>query len=230
MALFAWLFLSAGLCMAQQQLTVLLKKGAVLRGEMVNYEFGDTLYMVLEKSDKVLRIPDSEIRKIRFHKADYGVDFDQKKWILNTGLSFLPGSTSTGLSASQAFSYRLKGNLFTGVAVAAENYYLNDGSNVFPVLGCVKYYFSDKVASPFVDMRMGYGLSFPNERVGQALAKGGMHFNPRVGLRFGSRYLYTELHLGLKFQNLTYQYAFVDRKDDYEIVIRRLDAGISFTF
>lgn len=214
----------------QEQIAVYLKKGTVLKGEMVSYSYGDTLKMLVGVAKKEISLPEDAIEKIKFYGQHLKSAFNEKNWLYTSKLALLPGSTDTGLGISQMVSKKLVRGLFGGVAVGVDNYYLGPGFNVYPVTGSLKYYGSNEIVSPFIEMRTGYGLAFSAERQGQALAKGGLHLNPSMGLRFGSRFLYTELSIGLKFQRLSYLYAFVDHTNDYDVLVRRFEAGLSFTF
>lgn len=215
---------------AQEEVTVYLHKGSVVKGKFLSYQYGDSLKLAYGPEKHLIVIPEDAIRKIKFEKAEGSSDFGEKKLIYTTRLSLLPGSTATGLGLTQMAAYRLNKTLIAGASLGVENYYVDAGFNVFPLCGFIRKYGKNKIASPYAEMKMGYGFVFSDESSGQAVAIGGLQLNPSVGLRFGSRYLYTEIFVGLKFQNLYYQYAGTDSVSEYDIQARRLETGISFTF
>jgi len=225
-------FILFGVCFlhAQEKVTVYLNKGSVVRGKFISYKYGDSLKLAYGPENHLIVVPEDAIRKIKFEKEEGPSDFGDKKMIYTTRISLLPGSTATGLGLTQMAAYSLNKTLIAGASLGVENYYVDAGYNVFPLCGYIRKYGMNHIASPYVEMKMGYGFVFSDESSGQAVAIGGLQLNPSVGLRFGSRYLYTEIFVGLKFQNLYYQYAGRDSVSEYDIQARRLETGISFTF
>ena len=230
LATLSFAFLSITFLHAQEEVTVYLHKGSVVKGKFLSYRYGDSLKLAYGPENHLIVVPEDAIRKIRFEKQDGSSDFGDKKLIYTSRLSLLPGSTATGLGLTQMAAYRLNKSFIAGAAIGVENYYVDDGFNVFPLCGFIRKYGKNHIASPYAEMKMGYGFVFSDESSGQAVAKGGLQLNPSVGFRFGSRYLYTEIFVGLKFQNLYYQYAGIDTISEFDIQARRLETGMSFTF
>ncbi|MBP7644841.1 MAG: hypothetical protein KA767_15970, partial [Saprospiraceae bacterium] len=61
-------------------------------------------------------------------------------------------------------------------------------------------------------------------------ANGGKHFNPIIGYRIGGSGMMVEITGGLKFQKLDYQFISTTEVSDYDILVKRAQLGINFTF
>jgi hypothetical protein len=69
-------------------------------------------------------------------------------------------------------------------------------------------YFLPKKISPYYALKIGYGFALKNIPNGEIDAKGGFHFSPELGVRFGGKSVNYYLGLEYKLQNVTYTTTF----------------------
>ncbi len=227
-----WFFLLLTLIISNfavsaQKVKVELVKGHRLQGDIISYTYGDTLHLMVN-GQYPIKIPESEIKAINFPSQKKNDSFIAKKWLNTTRLAMDIGATANSPSFSHTLSKRIFSNinLFGGIGIGIDNYYLSDLYNVVPIYGSIKYYFIKQRFSPFIDIRYGYGLPWPFEDS----ANGGKHFNPIIGYRFGGSGLMGEIKGGLKFQKLDYQFISTTEVSNYDILIKRAQVGLNFTF
>lgn len=100
----------------------------------------------------------------------------------------------------------------------------------YPIFLSGKLYLRDKVLSPFLQMNLGYAFAQANEDFGITNAEGGLMYNPRVGVEFGSKYLSANIFAGMKFQKLAYDFIVWNGEIRETKNHRRIEVGASFIF
>ncbi|HOY11751.1 MAG TPA: hypothetical protein PLY70_01370 [Saprospiraceae bacterium] len=210
-----------------QKVSVELLKGNKIEGIIISYTYGDTLHLMVN-GQYPIKIPESGIKAITFPNQKKHDTFSSKKWLNTSRVAMDFGATSNSPSFSHTVSKRLFSNinLFAGVGIGIDNYYLSDLYNVIPIFGSIKYYFIKQRFSPFIDIRYGYGQPWPFEDS----ASGGKHFNPIIGYRIGGSGMMVEITGGLKFQKLDYEFISATEVSEFDILVKRAQLGLNFTF
>ena len=111
-----------------------------------------------------------------------------------------------------------------------DNYYKEDGYNIFPVFVEAKSYLLTENRTPFVALRVGYAFTSADEEIGQINAEGGWMINPSVGYRLSASEFILDIFVGVKIQESLYEYRDFDVRIVDEITFKRMDIGIGFMF
>ena len=214
---------------AQQKATVELLKGSIFEGEIVKYQYGDTLFLLIDKGI-VIKFPESTIKELSFNKNKTTHLYNPKKLLNSTRFALDMGETKNGFSLSHTIYLMAFSNFYYGVGGGIDNHYGEENYNVFPIFGASRYYLLKRRISPFLDVKVGYGMAFKQLRNNLIDANGGFHFNPTFGYRFGTKYFASELTFGVKIQKVDYLYQSAQESIEYNILVKRLQVGFNFTF
>ena len=193
---------------------VYLKDGSSISGDILQYVIGGNLTLETEGSTRIL-IPSGKIASIvDGDTVIYGKTKDKKqskklkertplasdKWYFDWENKAYVNNNDGGLGISLSYLYQWRHYLSAGVGVGYDNYNNNIARSIVPVFTQVRSYIKDAPNSPFVDVKLGYGISANNsERVYEA--QGGFYGQTMAGIRFGSGGFRTTLGLGIQLQN-----------------------------
>jgi hypothetical protein len=221
-------FLSA---QSKESVKVQLENGHTLVGELVDY-IPEVAVTIRFGGGNILEIPMSDIKKLDMEglKLKRPYTFRERGWYNRSSISALTGESGTGISINHTVSYHLNRLLGIGIGVGIDNYYKEDGYNIFPVYGEVKSFFLKKNETPFASLRVGYTFAGPDEEIGQIEASAGYMVNPALGYRLSGGGFMVDLTVGVKIQKSDYEYLSGDAKVTDNITYRRVEIGMGFMF
>ncbi|CAN5118459.1 hypothetical protein BH23BAC3_BH23BAC3_35170 [soil metagenome] len=113
------------------------------------------------------------------------VNEDATGFYNRTGTDLLLGSSSSTARFYTINGYRFNQQVSAGLGVGYVPY--NDPIGLISIFADLNYIFSDRDVSPFLFLRMGYGLStHADEDVHIEEHEGGIMINPGLGLQFST--------------------------------------------
>ncbi len=205
------MFALSTITMVSAQDTVYLKNGEPISGKIIQYVIGDNLTVETE-SGTIIIIPNNEITSIvEGDKVLYGKAHKTKtpktrtplasdKWYFNWENKAYVNNNNGGLGISLSYLYQWRHYLSAGVGVGYDNYNNNIARSIVPVFTQVRSYLKHAPNSPFVDLKLGYGISANNsERVYES--QGGFYGQTMAGIRIGNGGFRTTLGIGIQLQN-----------------------------
>jgi len=195
--------------LASQDLVV-LKRGEPISGKLIKYEIGGYAVVQTEK-DAQIYIPSTSIKSIledgehlygktkpKAQKIREPLAVDQ--WYFDWENKLYLNNNDAGVGISLSYLYQWKHFLAAGVGVGYDNYNFNEIRSFVPIFIQARSYAKDAHKSPYVDVKLGYGLASSNSQ--QIISnRGGFYNQTSVGLRFGSGGFRTTVGIGLQFQN-----------------------------
>jgi len=190
---------------------IILKDGNSIEGKMLKYVIGS--YVVVQtEGDTQVQIPTKSIKSILDDGALlYGKTKKVKqlkersplpidKWYFSWENKLYPNNTDSGLGISLSYLYQWKHYLAAGVGVGYDNYNFSRIRGFVPVFIQARSYVKDAYKSPFIDVKVGYGMV--GNKSEQVISNtGGLYNQTSVGLRFGSGGFKTTVSLGIQVQN-----------------------------
>ncbi len=101
------------------------------------------------------------------------------------------GYIETGRGISFSMGYRFSKNMILGAGLGLDTYEFAIEKALIPIFAEYRYEFLNKSFTPFINIRGGYAALHPvinnNFFWGGGTSKGGLNFNPSVGVRLASR-------------------------------------------
>lgn len=205
------IFALSTITMLSAQDAVYLKNGDQVSGKIKQYVIGTNLTLET-KGGAVIIIPNDEISSIvegdnilygntqKLKTPKERTPLASDKWYFNWENKAYVNNNSGGLGISLSYLYQWRHYLSAGVGVGYDNYNNNAARSIIPIFTQVRSYLKDAPNSPFVDMKLGYGLSASNsERVYES--QGGFYGQTMVGIRVGNGGFRTTFGLGIQLQN-----------------------------
>ncbi len=224
---------------------VILKDSSVIRGRLLNYEYGEKVIVRLG-SGRILNIEAYHLDRImpyRDYKAKYrkrkparSYSFRERGWFGDVAVATYHGGTLgepvLGGGVSGVIGLRWNRWLETGIGVGYERYTLNDFFRVVPVFARIRGYMLTRKVSPFYQLEAGYGKSLKKRSEAIIEGGGGALVHPSIGLRLGgSSGLNTYLDLGYRFQWASYTQEEVwDAVTKQDLVFQRLTFRFGLVF
>jgi hypothetical protein len=210
-----------------------LKDGSRLNGKIIKYDGVNSVVFVLAGGDTI-QFDQKMIKKISMYTSSFHEEepfhLKSPNYYIRAQLSLLFSKENKGASLSISSGAQINHWYSAGLGVGIDNYYLNEGFDIIPVFGEMKFSLFKKNTSPYIGLRSGYGFKSADESVGQTAAKGGWFFNPVFGYRLGASKPFIDLFAGAKFQSLTYSVIESSSSSEFDIKFRRYDFGIGITF
>lgn len=202
---------------------VWLKDGSKLRGTILKWELERGMDFKLLTGAEIV-IPKNEIQRVMqditlregseketntYVRPPRVYAFKEKGWYQNTSV-FLNISFSGGAGIHHAMGYRFSRLLGVGIGSGIETHDFDAIRNIIPVYAEARGFLLPKKITPYYALKIGYGIAL-KERFfegpsGSANAKGGFHFSPEFGVRFGAGDVSYYLGLEYKIQNASYTY------------------------
>lgn len=196
---------------------VWLKDGSKLTGTIIKWDLENGMDFQLLTGAMVV-IPKADIDKVmqdtqysdasRRTREPYVREpkeyaFKEEGWYHNTS-GFLNVSFMGGAGIHHAMGYRLNRMLGIGLGTGIETHDFTRVRNIIPVYAEVRGFFLPKKISPYYAVKFGYGFGLNDAQSGTTNAKGGLHFSPEIGVRFGGQDVSYYLGIEYKIQNATF--------------------------
>jgi hypothetical protein len=216
---------------------LLLKNGSILYGKVLKFNGSDTLEFAL--SDKYTmtfygKQVSKTVKKVVMHgeekKSSEIFQFADPGLYFRTQLSLLYSKPNNGYSLSVSGGYSVKPWLSLGIGGGIDNYYAEEGYDMYPVFAEARVYFYKKNLTPYFAMRSGYAFASPDEDRGQIQAQGSWFYNPVLGLRLGGGKPHVDLFAGVRLQSAFYETLTSQFRSEREIDFRRYDFGVGINF
>jgi len=234
-----YLFLFAGtlflfpmilLAQAETEDVVYLKNGGILRGEIIeNHEndhlkikvTGQNVFVVM--MDDVENISSSEISVQRLYEV--------AGYMNRTGMEFLHSYGGSTFRFTMVNGYRFNSHFSAGIGFGITPY--NDPLTLVPVFLDLKMRFLKTDSSPYLFLKAGYNFSVHyDDDVELQDHKGGLLFNPGVGLHFiRSSGVGLYFQAGYNIDNSYYEFeGWWPQTVENELSFRRLSVGMGLSF
>ena len=200
---------------------VYLKNGSILRGEITEKTselvkikiLGGSLFVFqmeevkeIEREEKEY-IEDPSERK-RLKKIKRPLTFRTSGWYNVTTQGFLPGINAfsearLGFTLHHVIGYQFNNKVAVGAGMGLDVYGLFDGEAVFNYYVDYRGYLTEKSATPYYGLALGYGKVIPSWQFFDI--KGGAYIQPAIGIRCKSRKkAHFIIEYGLKMQKASY--------------------------
>ena len=195
---------------------VYLKDGSKLIGKILKWEMERGMEFQLSTGATIL-IPKSDIKNVsqntapKVDQAEIRIEeprvrtpkvysFREKGWYHTTS-GFINFSFQGGAGVHHAMGYRFNRLLGVGLGTGIETHDFDFKRNFIPVYAEARGFLLPKKITPYYALKIGYGFALKDEINGTVAAKGGFHFSPEVGVRFGAGEVSYYLGLEYKLQN-----------------------------
>lgn len=184
--LFLLLFIPASILSAQENRNsedvVYFKNGSIIRGEIIEQNGSESL-RIRTVGRNVLVVRLDEVREIKREEIPDKKYYKEKGYVNLTGMSILPGGSTSTASFQMVNGYQFNSRLSAGIGIGFVLY--NDPLNLVPLFLDIKYKFKEANSTPFVFFKSGYSFSvLPDENMEVESHRGGFMMNPGVGLQF----------------------------------------------
>ncbi len=209
---------------------VYFKDGSILRGEIIEQNGNESL-KIKTVGRNVIVVMLEEVKEIRKEEVPGKQYFKEKGYVNLSGVSILPGGSTSTPSFQMINGYQFNSQLSAGIGIGFVLY--NDPLNLMPLFLDIKYKFLEANTTPFVFFKSGYSFSIlPDESMEVESHRGGFMMNPGVGLQFdtsGGFGIY--FSAGYNLDNSSFeQEGFNGRIIVNDISYRRLLLGFGLTF
>lgn len=196
---------------------VWLKDGSKLTGTILKWELVRGMEFQL-LTGAIIIIPKSDINRVMQDTPYVSYDrrgrepyfrepkvyaFKEDGWYHNTS-GFINVSFMGGAGIHHAMGFRFNRMLGLGLGTGIETHDFNRVRNIVPVYAEARGFFFPKKISPYYAVKLGYGFALTDQLSGTTEAKGGIHFSPELGVRFGAGDVSYYLGLEYKIQNATF--------------------------
>lgn len=200
---------------------VWLKDGSTLSGTILKWELARGMEFKL-MTGALINIPKSEIAKVYQGVPYSAADFQyysgkrsgprpyafKETGLYNTFSIFLNFSQSGGIGVHYSIGHKFSRLLGVGIGTGIESHDLNRVRDIIPLYVEARGYFFQKKITPYYALKIGYGFALNSIPNGVFDTKGGFHFSPELGVRFGGKSVNYYLGMEYKLQNATFTSTF----------------------
>jgi hypothetical protein len=196
---------------------VWLKDGSKLSGTILKWELARGMEFKLITGAEMV-IPKEEIAKVyqdipfsnpyqenypHYPKSERPFTF-REEGLYNTFSVFLNFSENGGAGIHYSMGHRFSRMLGVGMGIGIESHDFFNSRGIVPIYAEARGFFTPEKISPYYALKIGYGFALRDELDGTIEAKGGFHFSPELGVRFGGRSVNYYLGLEYKLQNASF--------------------------
>lgn len=197
---------------------VWLKDGSKLSGTILKWELARGMELKLI-TGAIVNIPKEEIVKVYqdlpfSSQPSQSPDFYprgprpyafREQGIYQTFSGFINFSDPGGAGVHYSIGHRFSRMLGVGIGAGFESNDFFYTRNIVPVYAEARGFLLAQRISPYYAVKLGYGFALEDPINGTLDAKGGIHFCPEFGVRFGGRTVNYYLGLEYKIQNATFR-------------------------
>jgi hypothetical protein len=203
---------------------VWLRDGSKLRGTILKWDLPRGMEFKLLTGAEIL-IPKADIKRVEqdvpFMKTPVATRYERKppvkteyafkeKGWYNNSSGFINFSYSGGAGVHHAIGYRFDRMLGIGLGMGVELHDFNSTRKFIPIYAEARGFFFPKKVTPYYALKMGYGIGLKGyaewEVSEQIEARGGFHFSPELGMRFGGGDVSYYAGVEYKIQNAVFKY------------------------
>ena len=191
---------------------VYLKDGSKLTGRIIRWDLETSMDLQLA-TGALITIPKDDIERVtqdlpvasreRYVRGPRPYLFKEEGWYHNAS-AFINSSVFGGAGVHYVMGYRFNRMLGVGLGTGFESHDLSATRNFVPVYAEARGFFLPKKITPYYAVKVGYGFALRDELSGTVEAKGGIHFSPEVGMRFGGGIMSFYTGIEYKLQNATF--------------------------
>jgi hypothetical protein len=197
---------------------VWLKDGSRLSGTILKWDIARGMEFKLLTGAEVM-IPKEEIQKVYqdvafgsqpvtdpeyYHSRGPRPYAFREEGVYQTFSGFLSFSDPGGAGLHYSIGHRFSRMLGVGIGAGFESNDFFYTRNIVPVYAEARGYFLPQRITPYYALKIGYGFALDSPINGTLDAKGGIHFCPEFGVRFGGRTVNYYLGFEYKIQNATF--------------------------
>lgn len=198
---------------------VWLKDGSKLSGTILKWDLARGMEFKLITGASMM-IPREEILKVSqdlpfssspvqgipdfYHQREPKVYSFREEGIYQTFSGFLNFSSNGGAGVHYSIGHRFSRLLGVGIGSGFESNDFFYTRNIVPLYAEARGFFLPKRITPYYALKIGYGFALTDPLNGTIDAKGGIHFCPELGVRFGGRSVSYYMGLEYKIQNATF--------------------------
>lgn len=193
-----------------------LKDGSRLRGTILEWDLekgmkfqlatGATIFIEKTDIEKVVQEStetEKVDRSVRNTYLPRPYSFREQGWYHNTS-GFLNISAMGGAGVHHVMGYRFNRMFGVGLGTGIESHDFNWVRNIVPVYAEARGFFLPQKITPYYAVKIGYGFALNDPNSGTTDARGGFHFSPELGMRFGGGDVSYYLGLEYKIQNASF--------------------------
>ncbi len=197
---------------------VWLKDGSKLRGTILKWDLERGMEFKLLTGAEIV-IPRKEIHRVMqdipladgnesvkysYIRPPKIYAFKEKGWYHNTSLFLHTSWSGAGAGFHHVMGYRFSRLFSIGLGTGLETYDFFENRDIIPVYAEARGFLLAKRITPYYALKTGYGFALKNENFRIIEARGGFHFSPEAGVRFGAGAVSYYLGLEYKLQNATF--------------------------
>jgi hypothetical protein len=222
---------------------VWLKDGSRLSGTIIKWELNRGMEFKL-LTGATMVIPRPEIRRV-FQQIRLGSEESivsppdrsprpysfKEEGLYHTFSGFLNTSFAGGAGMHYSIGHRFNRLLGAGIGFGYESNDLDLNRNFIPLYAEARGFLLARRITPYYAVKAGYGFAVQNDNVTGETHKGGFHFAPEAGVRFGGQDVNFYAGAQYKIQSATYtsqwgeDFSFTDK-----ITYRRLEMRLGIVF
>lgn len=215
---------------SQKEDVVYLKSGGILRGEIL--EMNENGRLKIEVSGRnVFVVSMDEVDNISTARISEQHYSKEPGYMNRTGFEVLHSSNSSALRLTMVNGYRFNSHFSAGIGFGISPY--NDPLTLVPVFLDLKVRFLEANSSPYFFLKTGYNFSVHHDEDVELLDhKGGLLFNPGVGLHFiRNSGVGFYIQAGYNIDNSYYEFeGWWPQTVENEISFRRMSVGMGVSF
>ncbi len=200
---------------------VRLRDGSVLNGTILKWELDRGMQFKLITGVEIM-IPVSMISRvyqdtpfapkvwndnISYNRGPKPYSF-KEEGLYHTFSVFLNTSDMGGAGVHYSIGHRFSRLLSVGIGSGLESNDFYTTRKIIPLYAEARGFFVPKKITPYYALKLGYGFAMEDEIDGTTKSKGGLHFSPEFGVRFGGTDVNYYLGLEYKIQNATFENTF----------------------
>lgn len=209
---------------------VYLKNGSIIRGEIIERNEND--YLKIETVGRnLLVISMDEVEDIRLELVPDQFYFKQSGYMNRTGFEVLRANNGASARFYMINGYQFTPRFGAGFGIGVTTY--NDPLTLIPFFVDMNIRFVEANSSPYLFLKTGYNFSLhQDEDVEIDNHKGGLLFNPGLGLQFNlSSGLGWYINVGYNIDNSSYEFdTWGGQTVENDLSFRRVNFGLGLSF
>lgn len=225
------LFVGLSTLNGQADARVELVNGSEISGSVDSIYADGSIAILLGANGQRIYVPKDELLRYDLH-ANYERPrslWASRKIHNTTSIYLLPNEFTAGIAIDHTLHWRWRPRVHFGGGASLLSYRLSSVSNTLALFSSARAYAVDRRTSPYMDMRLGYGIAMPGEEAIEA--NGGAYLQLQLGYKFEGRSTIWHFYTGYHRQGADYQIRTGGESiSDYEVTFHRLVGGISIGF
>ena len=209
---------------------VYLKDGGILRGEII--EVNEHSHLKIEITGRnIFMISMDDVEKISSEEKPSQLHFKKSGYMNRSGFEFLRANNESSLRFTMVNGYQFNPHFAAGIGFGITPY--NDPLTLVPVFLDLNLRFLEANSSPYLFLKTGYNFSVHHDDDVELLDhKGGLLFNPGVGLHFiRNSSVGWYIQAGYNIDNSYYEFeGWWPQTVENDLSFRRVSVGMGLSF